>query len=98
MNVFLKKIDDSNFVDIKYQVGVSINDDENQIYCFSAMIVYKDKKELAHPALFMFYVGTTCVGNTFIIDWVVPNFFVVKEAPCLMILGIFTHTKVITIT
>ncbi len=38
---FLKKIDDSNFVDIKYQVGVSINDDENQIYCFSAMIVYK---------------------------------------------------------
>ena len=41
VNVFLKKIDDSNFVDIKYQVGVSINDDENQIYCFSAMIVYK---------------------------------------------------------
>ncbi|MBY7122709.1 sporulation protein Cse60 [Bacillus sp. 16GRE42] len=41
VNVFLKKIDDSNFVDIKYQVGVSINGDENQIYCFSAMIVYK---------------------------------------------------------
>ncbi|RAS98028.1 sporulation protein cse60 [Bacillus cereus] len=41
VNVFLKKIDDSNFVDIKYQVGVSINDDENQIYCLSAMIVYK---------------------------------------------------------
>ncbi|HDR4886124.1 TPA: sporulation protein Cse60 [Bacillus cereus] len=41
VNVFLKKIDDSNFVDIKYQVDVSINDDENQIYCFSAMIVYK---------------------------------------------------------
>ena len=39
-----EKIDDSNFVDIKYQVGVSINDDENQIYCFSAMIVYKDKR------------------------------------------------------
>ncbi|EHL77744.1 hypothetical protein HMPREF1014_00155 [Bacillus sp. 7_6_55CFAA_CT2] len=36
VNVFLKKIDDSNFVDIKYQVGVSINDDENQIYCFSS--------------------------------------------------------------
>ena len=33
VNVF-EKIDDSNFVDIKYQVGVSINDDENQIYCF----------------------------------------------------------------
>ena len=27
----------------------------------------------------MFYVGTTCVGNTFIIDWGVPNFFVVKR-------------------
>ena len=27
----------------------------------------------------MFYVGTTCVGNTFIIDWVVPNCFVVKR-------------------
>ena len=40
VNVF-EKIDDSNFVDIKYQVGVSINDDENQIYCFSAMMVYK---------------------------------------------------------
>ena len=27
----------------------------------------------------MLYVGTTCVGNTFIIDWVVPNCFVVKR-------------------
>ncbi|PFE03554.1 sporulation protein Cse60 [Bacillus cereus] len=41
VNVFLKKLDDEQFVDIKYQVGVSINDDENQIYCFSAMVVYK---------------------------------------------------------
>ena len=76
--MFLKKIDDSNFVDIKYQVGVSINDDENQIYCFSAMMFIK-QKELDEPALFMLYVGTTCVGNTFIIDWVAPNFFVVKR-------------------
>lgn len=29
-------------IDIKYQVGVSIFSEE-QIYCFSAMIVYKDK-------------------------------------------------------
>ncbi|MEH7455675.1 sporulation protein cse60 [Bacillus pseudomycoides] len=41
VNTFLKKINDEQLVDIKYQVGVSINDDENQIYCFSAMIVYK---------------------------------------------------------
>lgn len=52
VNVFLKKIDDSNFVDIKYQAGVSINDDENQIYCFSAMTFIKHKKELDEPALF----------------------------------------------
>ncbi|KFN03060.1 sporulation protein Cse60 [Bacillus clarus] len=41
VNTFLKKVDDGKLVDIKYQVGVSINDDENQIYCFSAMVVYK---------------------------------------------------------
>ncbi|MCI0763796.1 sporulation protein Cse60 [Bacillus sp. TL12] len=41
VNVFLKKLNEEQLVDIKYQVGVSINDDENQIYCFSAMIIYK---------------------------------------------------------
>lgn len=41
LNTFLKKLEDNQLVDIKYQVGVAINDDENQIYCFSAMVVYK---------------------------------------------------------
>ncbi|PDY48014.1 sporulation protein Cse60 [Bacillus pseudomycoides] len=41
VNVFLKKLNAEQLVDIKYQVGVSINDDENQIYCFSAMVIYK---------------------------------------------------------
>ena len=41
VNVFLKKIDEENVVDIKYQVAVCNNDEENQIYCFSAMIVYR---------------------------------------------------------
>ncbi|MDM5190388.1 sporulation protein Cse60 [Bacillus sp. DX4.1] len=41
VNTFLKKMNDEQVVDIKYQVAVSINDDENQIYCFSAMVVYK---------------------------------------------------------
>lgn len=41
LNTFLKKLEDDQLVDIKYQVGVAINDDENQIYCFSAMVVYK---------------------------------------------------------
>ena len=55
--MFLKKIDDSNFVDIKYQVGVSINDDENQIYCFSAMIVYKHKKSWMSQLFLCFMLG-----------------------------------------
>ncbi|WP_379965297.1 sporulation protein Cse60 [Ectobacillus sp. sgz5001026] len=41
INGFLKKITEESVVDIKYQVAVSNNDEENQIYCFSAMIVYK---------------------------------------------------------
>lgn len=41
VNAFLKKIDDESIVDIKYQVAVCNNDEENQIYCFSAMIVYR---------------------------------------------------------
>lgn len=41
VNAFLKKIEDENVVDIKYQVAVCNNDEENQIYCFSAMIVYR---------------------------------------------------------
>ncbi len=41
INGFLKKIEDNRVIDIKYQVAVSNNDEENQIYCFSAMIVYR---------------------------------------------------------
>ena len=38
INNFLDEID-SNFVDIKYQVSISMFGEE-QIYCFSAMILY----------------------------------------------------------
>ncbi|MCP8967506.1 sporulation protein Cse60 [Ectobacillus ponti] len=41
VNGFLKKLDENKVMDIKYQVAVSNNDEENQIYCFSAMIVYR---------------------------------------------------------
>ncbi|MEI4799795.1 sporulation protein Cse60 [Bacillus sp. NPDC077411] len=41
INVFLKKVDEEKIVDIKYQVSVSNNDEESQIYCFSAMIIYR---------------------------------------------------------
>ena len=39
VNEFLLEIDD-RFVDIKYQVSISMFSEE-QIYCFSAMIIYK---------------------------------------------------------
>lgn len=40
INNFLSN-DNIDVVDIKYQVGVSIFSDE-QIYCFSAMIIYRN--------------------------------------------------------
>ena len=39
VNEFLSELD-SEVIDIKFQVAVSI-DHEEQIYCFSAMIIYK---------------------------------------------------------
>ena len=40
VNNFLDEIGDS-FIDIKYQVSISMFSEE-QIYCFSAMILYKN--------------------------------------------------------
>ncbi|TYR82083.1 sporulation protein Cse60 [Priestia megaterium] len=40
VNRFLKKLDEEDVVDIKYQVTVDVDRDE-QVYCFSAMIIYK---------------------------------------------------------
>jgi len=40
LNRFLKKFDDDDIVDIKYQVTVDVDRDE-QVYCFSAMVIYK---------------------------------------------------------
>lgn len=42
VNNFLDEIG-SNFIDIKYQVSISMFSEE-QIYCFSAMILYKEYK------------------------------------------------------
>ncbi len=42
MNRFLKSIDEQKLVDIKYNVAaMSEEEEEEQIYCFSAMIIYK---------------------------------------------------------
>lgn len=43
MNRFLKKLDENKLVDIKYNLA-AIHDEEEeeeQIYCFSAMIIYR---------------------------------------------------------
>ncbi|MGN1000893.1 MAG: sporulation protein Cse60 [Bacilli bacterium] len=40
VNSFLENFEYSDIVDIKYQVSISMFAEE-QIYCFSAMIIYK---------------------------------------------------------
>ena len=42
INDFLKGINDDKIIDIKYCVGVIGFVDKEQIYCFSALVIYKD--------------------------------------------------------
>ncbi|WP_226647155.1 sporulation protein Cse60 [Mesobacillus subterraneus] len=42
MNRFLEKLDEKKLLDIKYNVAVLPEEEgEEQIYCFSAMVVYR---------------------------------------------------------
>lgn len=41
MNGFLKDLDEEKIVDIKYHIAAMSEDEEEQIYCFSAMVIYK---------------------------------------------------------
>jgi Sporulation protein Cse60 len=42
MNTFLKGIDEKKLMDIKYNVAaITEDEEEEQIYCFSAMIIYR---------------------------------------------------------
>jgi Sporulation protein Cse60 len=42
MNRFLKSLDEKKLLDIKYNVAALPEDnEEEQIYCFSAMIIYR---------------------------------------------------------
>ncbi|MFJ7637667.1 sporulation protein Cse60 [Peribacillus sp. NPDC097264] len=43
MNDFLVDIRDSQIVDIKYNVATTGEEEHEQIYCFSAMIIYKKR-------------------------------------------------------
>ncbi|AGX05897.1 MULTISPECIES: sporulation protein Cse60 [Bacillaceae] len=41
MNHFLERIDENRLIDIKYNVAAIQEEEEEQIYCFSAMVVYR---------------------------------------------------------
>jgi len=43
MNRFLRQIDEDQLIDIKYNVAAMAEeeDTDEQIYCFSAMVIYK---------------------------------------------------------
>lgn len=43
MNRFLEKLDEKKLLDIKYNIAALPEDEEDkeQIYCFSAMIIYR---------------------------------------------------------
>ncbi|WP_062354851.1 sporulation protein Cse60 [Bacillus kwashiorkori] len=41
VNKFLQKIDETQLIDIKYDVAAIAEEDEEQIYCFSAMVIYR---------------------------------------------------------
>ena len=42
INDFLRNINDEDIIDIKYQVS-TLYDEREQIYCYSAMIIYKKR-------------------------------------------------------
>jgi hypothetical protein len=42
VNRFLKNIDENDLIDIKYHIAAMKEDEDEQIYCFSAMIIYRD--------------------------------------------------------
>lgn len=43
LNQFLRKLDEKQLIDIKYHVAAMYEEgDEEQIYCFSAMVIYRE--------------------------------------------------------
>lgn len=41
VNHFLSSIDENKLLDIKYHVAVTSEDEDEQVYCFSAMVMYR---------------------------------------------------------
>ncbi|WLR41159.1 sporulation protein Cse60 [Bacillus carboniphilus] len=42
MNVFLKDLEESQVIDIKYSVSSMIDTVGDQVYCFSALVLYRN--------------------------------------------------------
>ncbi|MFC4321153.1 sporulation protein Cse60 [Litchfieldia salsa] len=42
VNRFLDGLEEDEVIDIKYQVACSVSEEDEQIYCFSACIIYKE--------------------------------------------------------
>lgn len=42
MNEFLSRLDSKQIMDIKFTVAAACSSEEEQIYCFSAMIIYSE--------------------------------------------------------
>lgn len=48
INTFLQSLSEDQFVDIQYQVALSEDTaDRDTVFCFSAMLVYKEQKSLS---------------------------------------------------
>ncbi|MFC3883288.1 sporulation protein Cse60 [Bacillus songklensis] len=41
LNRFLGTLSEDSLIDIKYQVALHVDQEGEQIYCFSAMVVYR---------------------------------------------------------
>jgi len=41
VNRFLQQLDERQLIDIKYHVAAIAEEDDEQIYCFSAMVIYR---------------------------------------------------------
>lgn len=41
MNKFLEKLEEGKIVDIKYNVAALQEEEDEQVYCFSAMVIYR---------------------------------------------------------
>lgn len=48
INDFLKDLDPHLFIDIKYSLSTFLSSTGEQIYCYSALIVYREDEEEKH--------------------------------------------------